>query len=216
MSDEITDVQPSETAEGTETLETPATPTDEDVLADAQGDTETSENQEGDEYYKEQLKQLQEENDQLKAEADERKRQVELKDRAIEAQKKKLKMTATSGIDVSSLKAEVLQDIRLDATIEAHASSDAEAKLIRHHLDHSIVRTGDPRKDVQNAKALANAARVNEILSRDNQEDEREARSIASMSGGNARGPAGSRPKPAHIREAEKLLPKEMHKYLNN
>lgn len=169
----------------------------------------------GESYYEEQLKRIQDEKDKLEAEAKERERQIELKDRAIEAQKKKLKSAQTGNIDVSSLKAEILSDMKLEATIEANAANEAEAKLIKHHLEHSIVRTGDQKLDVLNAKALANAARLNDILARGSVEEEADERSISSMSGGHVRGTQGSGPKSAVRREAEKLLPKEMRKYLD-
>lgn len=169
----------------------------------------------GESFYEEQLKQLQEEKERLEAEAKERERQIEIKDRAIEAQKKRLKETGKTFPDAESIKAAVLRDVKVDMAVEKAAKSEAEAKLIRHHLEHSIVRTGDAETDVRNALAIANAARIQELLNREASEDASAEASIASMSGGNVRGPQPSGPKSAARKEAEKLLPKDLHPFLD-
>ena len=85
----------------------------------------------------------------------------------------------------------------------------SERKLVEHHLAHSIVRTGDPATDLRNARALANAARIDEILARQAEEESEAEASVASMSGGNAGMSSGLRsaqPKTARLKAAEQLV----------
>ena len=62
---------------------------------------------------------------------------------------------------VSKLTEQVRGDA-IDSLIKSYASSDAEAELIKFHLENSIKPSDDDVTDILNAKALANKARFNQ------------------------------------------------------
>lgn len=60
---------------------------------------------------------------------------------------------------LAEIRAEALGNSRR-AAVSAVASSEAEAKLIEHHLDNSIKPTGNIVEDVKRAKILANEKKI--------------------------------------------------------
>lgn len=50
--------------------------------------------------------------------------------------------------------------VAVDSTIADFASNDDEAELIRFHYENSINRTSDVKADIENAKLLANRAKI--------------------------------------------------------
>ena len=208
---------------GEENPETPVTPTDENAEADAQAEAETSENQEGENFYEQQLKFLEEENKRLQEEAAERERQIEIKDRAIRALKKPHPVREpASPDDRETLKQELLGEVeakwqRKEAQrfIETVTADKTERDVFLRHYEKLPSKTGDIEKDVFGAIASANAPRILDLLGRGRAEDESDDRSISSMRGEGVRPPA-TRIKTAFEKEVEKMIPKEARKYLKN
>lgn len=61
------------------------------------------------------------------------------------------------GTDIRTVVREELRTVQLESKIDQAAASPEEAALIKFHLQHSIVRTGNDTEDVKRARALANA-----------------------------------------------------------
>lgn len=124
--------------------------------------------------------------------------------------------------EFSSLK-EDLREVRKfiqESAEEKHISevstNDEEAKLIRFHLDNTLKRSGDVKKDVEVARLLANR----HLLA---QAEEREEESRLDMASRSGRGASGGRSRPetgdASTRAAIKILKtaepdKDWNKYL--
>jgi hypothetical protein len=214
MFDDETVVQDTINPAENDTPENDGQETVEDPPEDASAEGETTGNEEPD-YYEAQLRDLQEENERLKEEAEERKRQIAVKDRAILAQRSKLRQAAQpSSVDAEKLKADIKRDLQVDAAISAIAKSEAEAKLIRHHYETSIVKKGDVGKDIDAALAVANAPRIKEILDASSLRDAADDRSLSSLRGEGVRGYAPSA-RSAFRTEVEKLVPKEARRHLD-
>lgn len=203
MADEKTDVQPSETADETETQ-----------LKDENQESQTVENteeggddvkQEGD-YYENELKRLkgiEDEKKKLEEDLAEKQRQLEIKNRALQAEKKKKPETT----DRDSLKNEILTEMRVEAEVNRVAANKNERELLMHHYQNSIVRTGNVSDDIKRALAVANANRLAELLNKQAEEDAADDVSAASMASNGYGAPQGSsKMKSATRKEAEAIL----------
>lgn len=211
MAEEKT-VPPQTTNEDENDTQVEETENEESQTDEAAEDTSTEgedvENKEGD-YYEEELKRLkgiEEEQKRLEKENAEQKRIIEIKNRALQAEKKKVR-PQDAPIDRESLKKELLTEMRFETELERTAATSAERDVIKHHYQNSIVRTGNVTKDIQNARAVANASRLQEILSKQNAEDAQDDESASSMLGGGMRGANQSpKMKTQTRKEAEKTL----------
>lgn len=119
----------------------------------------------------------------------ERDRIMALKDKALNDEKEKTKSVKESW--KSELKEELRQERTLErAQDEINKSTDdlSARKVILHHYQNSIVRSGNLADDIQMAIAIANRKRVAELLNERAAEDMDNKKSIASMGGGNLPG----------------------------
>jgi len=140
-------------------------PVQTDVTTDKAESTECVDKQQESEYAK-QLEELQKEKERLESELAKKDEIIEHKNRAIDTTKEKLKEVKSKTSD-EELEERLLKRLELknaekeiDAKISALTGDETEAKVIKHHLENSIVRSGDPDRDLRAAIALANADKV--------------------------------------------------------
>jgi len=140
-------------------------PVQTDVTTDKAESTEGVDKQQESEYAK-QLEELQKEKERLESELAKKDEIIEHKNRAIDTTKEKLKEVKSKTSD-EELEERLLKRLELknaekeiDAKISALTGDETEAKVIKHHLENSIVRSGDPDRDLRAAIALANADKV--------------------------------------------------------
>jgi len=133
--------------------------------------------------YKKQMADLAVENRQ-KAGAlrDERKKSKELEEELanIKADKEAKKDNLTepkylSAEEADKLMEDKLRKQRLEDKLSSITSNDDERKLIRHHLEHSIVRSGDLEQDLSMAVAIANKHLVDQAKQQEIERNERES-----------------------------------------
>lgn len=98
--------------------------------------------------------------------------------------------------------AKVLQDDKkreLDKKLRSRARTPAEADLVRHHLENSIVPSGDPDEDLDNAFALANKKAIAR------RPDEIKRAEGAGKGTGDGEGGGGGQPPPPEHKPMPKL-----------
>ena len=169
MEDEKQPVQQAENAGATET----------DVTG-GQADPQEGVDKQQESPYAKQLEELQKEKERLEAEVAKKDEIIEHKNRAIETTKEKLKEVKTSTPD-QELEERLFRRLQeknsekeIDAKISALTGDEAEAKVIKHHLQNSIVKSGDSDRDLRAAIALANADRIWEQRANRAMEERRE------------------------------------------
>ena len=206
--DEHTVVPTTENTEETETLKTSESQTDEGGV-EPSIEPEDVGKKESD-YYETELKRLQAveaEKEKLEESVLEKERIIEHKNRALQAEKNRRRPSTEEPTDRESLKREVLTEIRVDAELEKMTATPAERKIIFHHYQSSIVKTGDVREDLKRALAVSNANRMQELLNRQASEDAADDSAASSMLGtgyGAERGP--SHLKSQARKEAENII----------
>lgn len=142
-----------------ETLENEDTQTDEGTNGSQPESTDVEKKEES--PYEKQLKELEAEKEKLEAEKKKQDEIIEHKNRAIEALKKEKKETPKADDDLEErlfnrFKAEQQQEI-FNNKLQTLTADEAERKVIAHHYNNSIVKTGDLEKDLRAAVALADA-----------------------------------------------------------
>lgn len=208
MKDQETDVQASQTSDETETQTNDESQTGSDT-EETSTDGEDAENKTSD-YYEAELKRLRDveaEKIKLEEQLKEKQRQVDIKNRALQAEKEKKSKPTDAGFNRDDLKKEIMAEIQFDRELSSLTQNKAEQDLVRLHYSKSIVRTGNVQQDLLNARAVANASRVVEILNRQAEDSYAEDSAAASMiSGGGSSVNVGTKAQTATRREAEKLL----------
>lgn len=162
-------------------VENPAeTTTQTDVTEVHQAGTEGGVDKQPESPYAKQLEELQKEKERLETELAKKDEIIEHKNRAIDTTKEKLKeiksKTPDEEIEERLFKRLELKNAEkeIDAKISALTGDEAEAKVIKHHLQNSIVRSGDVERDLRAAIALANADKVWEQRANRAMEERRE------------------------------------------
>jgi chromosome segregation ATPase len=112
--------------------------------------------------YEQELAELRKREDDLKQELAKKEEIIEHKNRAIESTKKKLKESGASDEKEALLKRLEALESKLSGgevkqVLSKLTNDKAEAELIEHHYNNSIVRTGDLQRDIQMAMAIANS-----------------------------------------------------------
>lgn len=206
MAEETTDIQESQTPDEKETQENQKTSTVEDAPdSQTEGGDDAKEQED---FYAKELKRLQgveAEKKKLEEELLEKERQVELKNRALQAEKKKVKPELT---DRDALKDELLLEMRLER--ELSELPDAQRKVVLHHLQNSIRRTGDVKTDIQRAIAVSNAGRMQELLQQQQAADAADDLGASSMIAGGQNGQRGSNRTQSQARKIAEQWAKEM------
>jgi hypothetical protein len=185
--------------------------------------------QEAASWYAEELKRLkgiEAEKKRLEEQMREKERQIAIKDRALQAEKRKAREPAQAS-SLEDMEKRILANLKLEAELDRSTSTKEERELVQRHLE-SIVRTGDPSVDVQRARAVANAARLEQVLHLQAEAEGREADMAGSMlTNGMGTGAfrSGSKAKSTAMREAEAIMDefsgplkdakKHLGKYLN-
>lgn len=195
--------------------------TDEDVDAVDSSENEDVEKQEGDQFYADELKRIQElerEKAALDQQLQEKQRQLDIKDRAL---RKRAEKPSEAKFDPQS-KEELFQEWERRQTekeaereIKRLVPDTAAQKLVLHHYKNSIVRSGDVQDDIAAAFAVTNRKRVTEVLNREREQDEQDDVVASSMmSQGTA--PSRGRMPPSRLRsQIESLVPKDAHKLID-
>ena len=196
-------------------------PTDEKTGTTEETTTETKEEttetkSEVANLYEEKLKQLELENKQKEGALKEERR---LRKEAEEAAKSATTATPTETTaisledkpltrkDVESIMAEKLVQREMETQLGVISSDPAEQKLIRHHYENSIVRTGNVANDLAMAAAITNQHLIDEARRVQTEREASEAR-MAGFQGGK---PSGKSGKPAYesdprLREVANIL----------
>lgn len=191
------------------------TQTDEGVDANDSGKNEDVEKQEGDQYYANELKRIEElerEKADFEEQLKEKQRQIEIKDRAlqkIKTRRDETKVDSTTKEELFREWEERQAEKEALAEIKRMAPDAAAQKLVMHHYKNSIVRTGDVQDDISAAFAVANRKRVNELMNRERQQDEHDDLVASSMSS-QGTAPSRGRMPPSKLRQQiESMVPKE-------
>jgi len=162
-------------------VENPAeNPTQTDVTEGSQADPKEGVDKQLESPYAKQLEELQKEKERLESELAKKDEIIEHKNRAIDSTKEKLKEIKSKSPD-EEIEERLFKRLELknaekeiDAKISALTDDDAEAKVIKHHLQNSIVRSGDVERDLRAAIAMANADKVWEQRANRAMEERRE------------------------------------------
>lgn len=170
----VEDLQPSQQVENAADNEAQAD------VTNGQADPSEGVDKQQESPYAKQLEELQKEKERLESELAKKDEIIEHKNRAIDTTKEKLKevksKTTDEDIEERLLKRLELKNAEreIDAKISALTGDEAEAKVIKHHLQNSIIRSGDVDRDLRAAIALANSDRVWEQRANRAMEERRE------------------------------------------
>lgn len=139
----------------------------------------------------------------IAAEKADKERISKIKDKALADEKEKTRSVKESW--KSELKEELRQERLLEKAqeqIESLTEDPAARKVIMHHYQTSIVRTGNIANDISMALAIANRKHLDRIIQEENMNDERNSKSIASMGGGDLPGGSSFKGSPSATAQA--------------